>query len=106
MGDLLASPTEGWMEIGDFNFLRSILNFVTSFFTDGGIVILLFAPAQRHPMIYQAFEDLNPGEVFILVNDHDPKPLYYHFKFERDGQFDWNYLEEGPQVWRVEVGKK
>jgi len=63
-------------------------------------------PAQRHPMIFQAFEDLNPGEAFILVNDHDPKPLYYQFKFERDGQFDWNYLEEGPQVWRVEVGKK
>lgn len=63
-------------------------------------------PAQRHPMIFQAFEDLKPGEAFILVNDHDPKPLYYQFKFEREGQFDWNYLEEGPQVWRVEVGKK
>lgn len=63
-------------------------------------------PPQRHPMIFQAFEDLNPGDAFILVNDHDPKPLYYQFKYEREGQFDWNYLEEGPQVWRVQVGKK
>jgi len=63
-------------------------------------------PAQRHPMIFQAFEALEPGEAFILVNDHDPKPLYYQFKYEREGQFDWNYLEEGPQVWKVQVGKK
>lgn len=63
-------------------------------------------PAQRHPMIFQTFEDLKPGEKFILVNDHDPKPLYYQFRFEREGQFDWDYLEEGPDVWRVRVGKK
>lgn len=64
------------------------------------------APPQRHPLIFQTFEALNPGEHFILVNDHDPKPLYYQFKFERDGQFDWVYLEEGPAVWKVQVGKK
>jgi uncharacterized protein (DUF2249 family) len=62
-------------------------------------------PAQRHPLIFNTFEVLKPGESFILVNDHDPKPLYYQFKFEREGQFTWNYLEEGPQAWRVEIGK-
>lgn len=62
-------------------------------------------PAQRHPMIFGAFESLEPGESFDLVNDHDPKPLYYQFKAERDGQFEWNYLESGPEVWRVEIRK-
>ncbi|MCC7448565.1 MAG: DUF2249 domain-containing protein [Anaerolineae bacterium] len=62
-------------------------------------------PAQRHPLIFQTFESLQPGQGFILINDHDPKPLYYQFRAERDGQFTWDYLEEGPEVWRVRVGK-
>lgn len=62
-------------------------------------------PPQRHPLIFQTFEGLRPGEAFILVNDHDPKPLYYQFRYEREGQFTWEYLEEGPEVWRVRIGK-
>lgn len=62
-------------------------------------------PPQRHPLIFQTFEALQPGEAFVLVNDHDPRPLYYQFRFEREGQFTWEYLEEGPEVWRVRVGK-
>lgn len=41
--------------------------------------------AQRHPLIFSTFDGLAPGETFILVND--PKPLYYQFKFEHEGQF-------------------
>ncbi|HLB02832.1 MAG TPA: DUF2249 domain-containing protein [Nitrospiria bacterium] len=63
-------------------------------------------PAQRHSLIFQTFEALQPGEAFILVNDHDPKPLYYQFKFEREGQFSWEYLEQGPEVWQVRIGKE
>jgi uncharacterized protein (DUF2249 family) len=62
-------------------------------------------PPQRHPLIFQTFEDLAPGESFILVNDHDPKPLYYQFKFEREGQFSWDYLESGPDTWQVRIAK-
>ena len=62
-------------------------------------------PPQRHPLIFQTFEDLASGESFILVNDHDPKPLYYQFKFEREGQFSWDYLESGPTTWQVRIAK-
>lgn len=62
-------------------------------------------PVQRHPLIFQRFEALAPGESFILVNDHDPKPLYYQFSAERSGEFTWEYLEQGPQVWRVRLGR-
>jgi uncharacterized protein (DUF2249 family) len=62
-------------------------------------------PPQRHPLIFQTFERLQAGEAFLLVNDHDPKPLYYTFKAERDGQFAWEYLEQGPEVWRVRIGR-
>ena len=74
--------------------------------TDSKLVdVRAIAPAQRHPLIFSTFETLAPGESFILINDHDPKPLYYQFKFEREGQFTWEYLEQGPRDWRVRVGR-
>ncbi len=63
------------------------------------------APMYRHKLIFDTFAELKPGEAFELVNDHDPKPLYYQFQAEHTGEFTWNYKEEGPTVWRVEIGK-
>lgn len=63
------------------------------------------APAHRHSRIFQLFQSLQPGEAFILTNDHDPKPLYYQFAAEHTGAFTWEYLEQGPDVWRVRIGK-
>ncbi len=63
------------------------------------------APPQRHPLIFATFQALGPGEGFELVNDHDPKPLYYQFAAELPGQFTWEYLEQGPEAWRVRIGK-
>ncbi len=62
-------------------------------------------PMMRRPKIFQIFDDLESGEAFILVNDHDPKPLYYQFLHERPEQFSWDYLEEGPEDWRVRIGR-
>ncbi len=62
-------------------------------------------PAQRHAKIFALVDDLSPGGRFILVNDHDPKPLYYQLEAEHPNQFSWTYLERGPDVWRVEIGK-
>ena len=62
-------------------------------------------PAERHRKIFQLVHEIAPGAAFVLVNDHDPKPLYYQLEAEYPGQFSWNYLERGPEVWRVEIGK-
>jgi len=62
-------------------------------------------PAERHRLIFEKFDQLKGGESFILVNDHDPKPLYYQFAAEHQGEFTWEYLEKGPQAWRVRIGK-
>lgn len=34
-------------------------------------------PARRHGLIFDAYDQLAVGSGFVLVNDHDPKPLYY-----------------------------
>lgn len=62
-------------------------------------------PMQRHQKIFELVAELTPGASFILVNDHDPKPLYYQLEAENPGQFSWAYVEQGPVVWRVEIGK-
>lgn len=62
-------------------------------------------PRWRHENIMTAFHNLKPGEAFVLVNDHDPKPLYYQFQAEYPGQCSWDYLEQGPEVWQVRIGR-
>ena len=62
-------------------------------------------PPRRHPLILSTFEALAPGQAFTLVNDHDPKPLYYQFQAELTGQCTWDYLEQGPRAWRVRIGR-
>lgn len=62
-------------------------------------------PRERHPMIFDAFRRLAPDEAFLLVNDHDPKPLYYQFQAELGPVFTWDYLEAGPEVWKVRIAK-
>jgi len=62
-------------------------------------------PAQRHVTIFEAYDALLPGTGFVLVNDHDPKPLGYQFEAEHAGGFTWDYLENGPEVWRVRIGR-
>ncbi len=62
-------------------------------------------PARRHPLIFETFLNLKPGQSFTLVNDHDPKPLYYQFKAEYTDQFIWEYLEQGPDTWEVKISR-
>jgi len=59
----------------------------------------------KHPAIFARYRDLEPGEVFDLVNNHDPVHLRDEFESEYPGSFGWEYLETGPQVWRIRIGK-
>ena len=60
-------------------------------------------PRERHPKIFGTWAELAPGECILLVNDHDPVPLYYQFAAEHAGSFRWEYLEQGPDVFRVRI---
>ncbi|MDP1675614.1 MAG: DUF2249 domain-containing protein [Bacteroidota bacterium] len=62
-------------------------------------------PSQRHSLIFEMFDALAGGESIELVNDHEPRPLYYTFLHERTDKFQWEYLESGPTVWRVRIRK-
>lgn len=63
------------------------------------------APRERHPLIFNTFRSLGVGETMEIINDHDPKPLFYQFQAELPGRFSWDYLQNGPETWRVRVAK-
>lgn len=45
----------------------------------------------KHGLILKRWQALKPGEYFILINGHDPVPLYYQFSAQYPGDFDWSY---------------
>ena len=74
-----------------------------------GLIETLFVPdlqpALKHPTIFIKFDALKQGESFVIINDHDPKPLYYQLLAERGNIFTWEYLEQGPEIWKVYIKK-
>ncbi|MFA1548382.1 DUF2249 domain-containing protein [Actinomadura chokoriensis] len=72
---------------------------------DGELDVRVLAHGQRHQRIFATFEALAAGTAFVLVNDHDPKPLSYQFASQYPGEFTWDYEEAGPEVWRVRIGR-
>ncbi|MGH9044534.1 MAG: DUF2249 domain-containing protein [Acidimicrobiales bacterium] len=75
------------------------------FTDDPELDVRSFPHGQRHDVIFVAYDSLLEGSGFVLVNDHDPRPLRYQFEAEHHGRYTWDYLEEGPQVWRVRIGR-
>ena len=63
-------------------------------------------PKLKHPTIFVKFDELKPGESLTIHNDHDPKPLYYQLLGERGNIFIWEYLEQGPKLWRIKISKR
>ena len=62
-------------------------------------------PKEKHPTIFKTWNSLGAGESLLLVNDHDPLPLYFQLSCEHTGQFHWEYVEQGPELWRVRLRK-
>ena len=62
--------------------------------------------AERHPRIFGVLKALKPDQGFIIVSDHAPRPLHYQIQANYPGLFDWEYLQEGPEVWRVRISRE
>lgn len=65
-------------------------------------------PADRHPKIHDAFDRLDSGEVLVIVNDHEPKPLFYEMQaeiaaFDADG---YTTEQRGPNEYVARFPKQ
>jgi uncharacterized protein (DUF2249 family) len=59
----------------------------------------------KHGLIIQTWLSLPVGGHFILLNDHDPVPLFYQFSAQWPGAFSWEHLVKGPEEFRVKITK-
>ena len=59
----------------------------------------------KHGLIIRSWLDLPVGDHFILLNDHDPVPLYYQFCAQWPDAFTWEHLVKGPDEFRVKITK-
>jgi uncharacterized protein (DUF2249 family) len=64
-------------------------------------------PKDRFEKIMGAYDSLPNGGRLNLVVDHDPKCMYYTLQAMKEpDSFVFEYLENGPEVWRVQVDKR
>ena len=60
---------------------------------------------QKHTLVIRHFDALREGESFLIINDHDPKVIYFELLALRGNSFTWVYTEEGPLTWKVLIEK-
>jgi uncharacterized protein (DUF2249 family) len=77
----------------------------TAWVVTGELDVRQIPHAERHPRIFAAYEALLPGTAFMLLNDHDPRPVSYQLAAQYPGGFSWEPVETGPEVWRTRVGR-
>lgn len=59
----------------------------------------------KHGLIFRTWLELPVDDYFILLNDHDPVPLRYQFAAEFPAAYSWDYVERGPETFRVKITK-
>jgi uncharacterized protein (DUF2249 family) len=57
----------------------------------------------RRATILENFDALAPGEALEIVNSFDPLPLRQHFEERALVGFSWDYIERGPDIWRIRL---
>lgn len=62
------------------------------------------ARSERRATILGTVSALPPGKAFVLANSHDPARLRTELR-ELPGEFAWEYLAEGPDLWRVRISR-
>ena len=69
--------------------------------------VRVLPPQEKHRHIFEKLENLAAGEDLILLNDHDPKPLFYQMQQLYPDVFGWAYLQEGEDnLWKIRIFHK
>ncbi len=59
----------------------------------------------KHGLILRTWAELPVGDHFVLLNGHDPLPLYRQFTAADPSVCGWEYLERGPENYRIKITK-
>ncbi len=59
----------------------------------------------RHGALLGAWTAVRPGEAMVLIAPHDPVPLLAKMAHKDPEAIEVEYLERGPEAWRVRVAR-
>ncbi|MDJ0312638.1 DUF2249 domain-containing protein [Arthrobacter sp. H35-D1] len=59
--------------------------------------------AIRHATIFGALEGLTTGRGILLVANHNPLPLLAQLEQRAAGKFTVDYVENGPELWKLSM---
>ncbi len=62
--------------------------------------------AIRHGAVIGAFSQVRQGKAMVLAAPHNPLPLLNQLAEIEGDALEVSYLEEGPDVWRLRLGRK
>ncbi len=62
--------------------------------------------AIRHATIFGALSSIAPERGMIIVANHNPLPLLAQLEERAPGEFEVSYLEEGPEVYKVQFVRR
>lgn len=59
----------------------------------------------KQAQVFSRARNLAQGDFFVLLNGHNPMPLRYLLEGAYPGLFSWDYVEKGPEVFAVRIGR-
>lgn len=62
--------------------------------------------AIRHGAVVGAFSQVRQGKAMVLAAPHNPLPLLKQLSEIEGDALEVSYLDEGPDVWRLRLGRK
>ncbi|MFI9749501.1 DUF2249 domain-containing protein [Streptomyces collinus] len=62
--------------------------------------------ALRHATVFGALDAVPAGTAMVLVAPHDPLPLLAQIEQRSPGVFSVEYLERGPEAWRMRLSHR
>lgn len=61
--------------------------------------------AERDLFIFKTITNLGFGDSLVIKSDQDPLPLLLHSTDSKETNFDYEYIEKGPDKWTVIIRK-
>lgn len=60
---------------------------------------------QRRATVFACFSRMQPGQRLVLTHHHHSTLLHYLLLAEAPRAFTWEYLQQGPALWRILISR-
>lgn len=65
-----------------------------------------YKSGNENRIIFETLDSLQLGESIEVIDDHDPGSLYNLLQQERPNEYEWDYIQDSPGVYKISIEKK